>query len=93
MSATGSVTIVVADAVVPENRAMPFGKMMSATEHDGMFHEEEAMRLPFSVLTYGTASLYVGALDAAVEMIRERMETSSGQNSPPRKERSLMRVR
>ncbi len=93
MSATGSVTIVVADAVVPENRAMPFGKMMSATEHDGMFHEEEAMRLPFSVLTYGTASLYVGALDAAVEMMRERMETSSGQNSPPRKERSLMRVR
>jgi len=45
------------------------------------------------VLTYGTASLYVGALDAAVEMMRERMETSSGQNSPPRKERSLMRVR
>ena len=93
MSATGSVTIVATDALVPSGWAMPFGKMMSATDHDGLFHEEEAMRLPFSVLTYGTASLYVGALDAAVEMMRERMETSSGQNSPPRKERSLMRVR
>ena len=93
MSATGSVTIVATDALVPSGWSMPFGKMMSATDHDGLFHEEEAMRLPFSVLTYGTASLYVGALDATVEMMRERMETSSGQNSPPRKERSLMRVR
>jgi len=93
MSATGSITIVAADAVVPENRVMPFQKMMSATDHDGMFHEDEAMRLPFSVLTYGTASLYVGALDAAVEIMRERMETASGQNSPPRRERSIMRVR
>jgi 3-hydroxy-9,10-secoandrosta-1,3,5(10)-triene-9,17-dione monooxygenase len=93
MSATGSVTIVAKDAVVPESWAMPFQKMMSATDHDGMFHEEEAMRLPFSVLTYGTASLYVGAVDAAVEMMRARMDTASGQNSPPRKERSIMRVR
>jgi 3-hydroxy-9,10-secoandrosta-1,3,5(10)-triene-9,17-dione monooxygenase len=93
MSATGSVTIVATNAVIPARSAMPFRKMMSATDHDGMFHEDEAMRLPFSVLTYGTASLYVGALDAAVEIMRDRMETSSGQNSPPRKERSLMRVR
>lgn len=93
MAATGSVSIEATGAVVAENRLMPFQKMMSATDHEGMFHEEVAMRLPFSVLTYGTASLYVGALDAAVAMMRERMETSSGQNSPPRKERSIMRVR
>ena len=93
MAATGSVTIVANGAVVPDRWTMPFEKMMSATDHDGMFHEEEAMRLPFSVLTYATASLYVGALDAAVEMMRVRMETASGQNSPPRKERPLMRVR
>jgi alkylation response protein AidB-like acyl-CoA dehydrogenase len=93
MAATGSVSIVATGAVVPEDCAMPFQKMMSATDHDGMFHEETAMRLPFSALTYGTASLYVGALDAAVEIMRERMETSSGQNSPPRKDRSIMRVR
>jgi 3-hydroxy-9,10-secoandrosta-1,3,5(10)-triene-9,17-dione monooxygenase len=93
MVATGSVSIRAEGAVVPESWAMAFQKMMSATDHDGMFHEELVMRLPFSALTYGTASLYVGALDAAVEMMRERMETSSGQNSPPRKERSIMRVR
>jgi alkylation response protein AidB-like acyl-CoA dehydrogenase len=93
MAATGSVSIMAAGAVVPESWALSFHKMMSATDHDGVFHEEMVMRLPFSALTYGTASLYVGALDAAVEMMRERMETSSGQNSPPRKERSIMRVR
>jgi alkylation response protein AidB-like acyl-CoA dehydrogenase len=93
MAATGSVSIVATDAVVPDSWALSFQQMMSATDHDGVFHEESVMRLPFSALTYGTASLYVGALDAAVEMMRERMETSSGQNSPPRKERSIMRVR
>ena len=93
MSATGSVTIIAKDAVVPASFAVPFQKMMSATDHDGMFHEEAVMRLPFSVLTFGTASLYVGALDAAVEMMRERMETASGPASPPRKERPIMRVR
>ena len=93
MAATGSVSIVATDAVVPERWTMPFQKLMSATDHYGLFHEEDTIRLPFSVLTYGTASLYVGALDAAVEMMRERLETASGQNSPPRKERSIMRVR
>jgi 3-hydroxy-9,10-secoandrosta-1,3,5(10)-triene-9,17-dione monooxygenase len=93
MAATGSVSIVAKGAVVPETWALSFQKMMSATDHDGAFHQELVMRLPFSALTYGTASLYVGALDAAVEMMRERMETASGQNSPPRKERSIMRVR
>jgi alkylation response protein AidB-like acyl-CoA dehydrogenase len=93
MAATGSVTIVADGAVVPESWAMPFQRMMSATDHDGMFHEEEVMRLPFSVLTFATASLYVGALDAAVDIMRGRMETASGPNSPPRKERPIMRVR
>lgn len=92
MAATGSVTIEAKGAMVPANRAMPFAKMMSADDHDGTFHEEEVMRLPFSVLTFATASLYVGALDAGVEMARERMDTASGVNSPPRKERSIARV-
>ena len=93
MAATGSVTIAATDAVVSESWAIPFGKAMSATDREGTFHEEEAMRLPFSALTFATASLYVGALDAAVEMARERLNTASGVNSPPRIERPLARVR
>jgi 3-hydroxy-9,10-secoandrosta-1,3,5(10)-triene-9,17-dione monooxygenase len=93
MAATGSVTIAATDAVVPESWALPFAKAMSATDHEGTFHEEEVMRLPFSALTFATASLYVGALDAAVEMARERLHTASGDNSPPRIERPLARVR
>ena len=93
MTATGSVTIAATDAVVPESWAIPFAKAMSATDRDGTIHEEEAMRLPFSALTFATASLYVGALDAAVEMARERLNTASGVNSPPRIERPLARVR
>jgi alkylation response protein AidB-like acyl-CoA dehydrogenase len=93
MSATESVTIVADDAVIPETWAMPFAKMMSATDHEGMFHQEEVMRLPFSALTSAISSLYVGALDAAVEITRERLNTASGFNSPPRIERPHARVR
>lgn len=93
MAATGSVTIEAKGAVVPESWAMPFGKMMSATDHEGTFHDEDVMRLPFSVLTFAISSLYVGALDAAVEIARERLHTASGVNSPPRIERPLARVR
>jgi 3-hydroxy-9,10-secoandrosta-1,3,5(10)-triene-9,17-dione monooxygenase len=93
MSATESVTIVAKDAVIPENWAMPFAKMMSATDHEGAFHEEEVMRLPFSALKFAISSLYVGALDAAVEMTRERLNTASGYNSPLRIERPHARVR
>lgn len=92
MCATGSVTIEAKDAVVPESWTIAFGRAMSATDHDGTFHDEEVMRLPFSSLTFCSASLYVGALDAAVEMARERMNIASGQNSPPRMERPLARV-
>ncbi len=93
MAATGSVTIVAKDAVVPASWALPFGKMMSATDHEGTFHDEEVMRMPFSALKYAISSLYVGALDAAVEMTRERLNSASGVNSPPRIERPLARVR
>ena len=93
MAATGSVTIVATDAVVPESWALPFGKMMSATDHEGTFHEEEVMRLPFSALKSAISALYVGALDAAVEITRERLNTASGVNSPPRIERPLARMR
>ena len=93
MSATESVTIVAKDAVISDTWAMPFAKMMSATDHEGMFHDEEVMRLPFSALTSAISSLYVGALDAAVEISRERLNSASGFNSPPRIERPHARVR
>ncbi len=93
MAATGSVTIAATNAVVPENWALSFGKMMSATDHEGTFHEEEVMRLPFSALKSAISALYVGALDAAVEITRERLNTASGVNSPPRIERPLARMR
>ena len=93
MAATGSVSIEAKGAEVPESWAMPFAKMMSATDHEGMFHDEEVMRFPFSVLTFAITSLYVGALDAAVEITRERMHSASGVNSPPRIDRPLARMR
>lgn len=93
MAATGSVTIAAKGAMVPESWVMSFDKVMSATDHAGTFHEEEVMRLPFSALTFATASLYVGALDAAVEMTKERLDGSSGPGGPPRIERPLARVR
>ncbi|WP_099021564.1 acyl-CoA dehydrogenase family protein [Mycolicibacterium palauense] len=93
MAATGSVTIEAKDALVPETWAMPFGKMMSATDHDGVFHDEDVMRMPFSVLKSAISALHVGALDAAVEMTRERLFSSAGVNSPRRIDRPLARMR
>jgi alkylation response protein AidB-like acyl-CoA dehydrogenase len=93
MAATASVTIVAKDVVIPDTWALPFGQMMSASDHEGTFHEEEVMRLPFSVMTTAISSLYVGALDAAVEISRERMTSASGINSAPRIERPMARMR
>lgn len=44
-------------------------------------------------MTSAISSLYVGALDAAVEISRERLNSASGVNSPPRIERPHARVR
>ncbi len=70
MAATGSVSIEAKGVEVPENWAMPFAKMMSATDHEGMFHDEEVMRLPFSVLTF---AIYIA--------IRWRARRRSGNNT------------
>ena len=73
MSATGSVTIA-ADAVfVPDARAMPVDRLLHPTGHPGNFHDHDTYRLPFSALAVCTASIYVGALDAGVELARERL--------------------
>ena len=93
MVATGSVTIATDGAFVPEAYGLPFGVLMSATDHPGAVHEEEVYRFPFSALTLATVSLYVGALDAAVELARAGLEKSSGPASPPRIERPAMRAR
>ena len=93
MAATGSVTITAVDAAVPQSWAIPFGAAMSANDHQGTFHEDEVMHLPFSTLRYGLSSLCVGALDAAVEITRERLGCASGVNSPPRIERPAARLR
>jgi 3-hydroxy-9,10-secoandrosta-1,3,5(10)-triene-9,17-dione monooxygenase len=93
MAATGSVTITAIDAIVPDSWAIPFGAAMSAHDHPGTFHEDEVMHLPFSALRYGLSSLCVGALDAAVEIARERLGGASGVNSPPRIERPAARLR
>jgi len=93
MAATGSVTITATDAVVPQTWVIPFGAAMSANDHHGTFHEDEVVHLPFSALRYGLSSLCVGALDAAVEIARERLNGASGVNSPPRIERAAARLR
>ncbi|OJZ68368.1 hypothetical protein BRW64_01945 [Mycolicibacterium diernhoferi] len=93
MAATGSVSIEVKDALVPESWALPFGQMMSAADHGGTFHEEDVMRMPFSVLSLSMSAMFVGALDAGVEIARERLNAFAGVNSPPRIERPLARLK
>lgn len=93
MAATGSVTISATGAVVPRTWAISFSAAMSANDHEGTFHDDEVVHLPFSALRYGMSSLCVGALDAAVEIARDRIQAASGVNSPPRIERPAARLR
>lgn len=76
MVATGSVTIATKNTFVPDGWGIEIKRLMSATGHAGTFHAEEVYRQSFSVLAMGTASLCLGALDAAVELGRERLRTS-----------------
>jgi alkylation response protein AidB-like acyl-CoA dehydrogenase len=92
MAATGSVTIVADSVFVPEARVLAVVDLMHPTEHPGSFHEEQAYRLPFSALALTTASIYLGALDAGVELGREWLQRSSGPGDVPRIERQMMRV-
>jgi alkylation response protein AidB-like acyl-CoA dehydrogenase len=92
MAATGSVTIGADGVFVADDWGLELDRLMSPTEHCGTFHEEEVYRFPFSALTIATPSLYVGALDAAVEIARGRLEIASGP-SVPRIERPAARVR
>jgi alkylation response protein AidB-like acyl-CoA dehydrogenase len=93
MAATGSATIVADEVFVADAWGLPFSILMSATEHFCTVHDEEVYHFPFSALTLATVSLYLGALDAAVEIARGRLSSASGPASPPRIERAAMRVR
>lgn len=76
MSATGSVTIAADNVLVADSWHWDIGKLMSATDHPGAFHEDVAYRLPFSSLTMVAPSLSLGALDRAVDLAREKLPRS-----------------
>ena len=76
MVATGSVTIAANNTFVPDGWGIEIKRLMSATGHAGTFHAEDIYRQSFSVLSMGTPSLCLGALDAAVNLGRERLRTS-----------------
>ena len=93
MVATGSVSIAAREVFVAEAWTMETGRLLSAADHAGTFHEEEVYRFPFSALTLATASLYLGALDAGVELARQGLARSSGPASEARIERPAARIR
>lgn len=76
MTATGSCTISADKVFVGDAWCAPIPDLMSPTNHHGVNHEEEVHRFPFSTLLMASPSLYLGALDYAVELARERLETS-----------------
>ena len=76
MVATGSVTIATKNTFVPDGSGIEIARLMSSTGHCGTFHAEDIYRQSFSVLSMSTPSICLGALDAAVELGRERLRTS-----------------
>jgi 3-hydroxy-9,10-secoandrosta-1,3,5(10)-triene-9,17-dione monooxygenase len=92
MVATGSVTIATKNTFVPDGWGIEIRKLMSATGHAGTFHTEDIYRQSFSVLSMSVPSISLGALDAAVELGRERLRTSQPFGIP-RIERIPSRIR
>ena len=76
MTATGSCTISADNVFVGDAWCAPVPSLMSPTDHHGVIHEEEVHRFPFSTLLMVSPSLYLGAMDWAIELARERLETS-----------------
>jgi 3-hydroxy-9,10-secoandrosta-1,3,5(10)-triene-9,17-dione monooxygenase len=92
MVATGSVTIATKNTFVPDGWGIEIRKLMSATGHGGTFHAEDIYRQSFSVLSMAVPSISLGALDAAVELGREKLRTSKPFGIP-RIERVPSRIR
>jgi 3-hydroxy-9,10-secoandrosta-1,3,5(10)-triene-9,17-dione monooxygenase len=92
MVATGSVTIATKDTFVPDGWGIEIRKLMSGTGHGGTFHEEDIYRQSFSVLSMAVPSISLGALDAAVDLGREKLRTSKPFRIP-RIERVPSRIR
>ena len=76
MTATGSCTVSADNVFVADAWCAPIPNLMSPTDHHGTIHEEEVHSFPFSTLLMVSPSLYLGALDWAVELARGRLETS-----------------
>ncbi len=76
MSATGSCTVSADNVFVGDAWCAPVPSLMSPTDHHGTIHEEEVHQFPFSTLLMVSPSLYLGALDWAIELARGKLETS-----------------
>ncbi len=76
MTATGSCTVSADKVFVADAWCAPIPALMAPLSPEQALHEEEAHRYPFSTLLMASPSLYLGALDWAVEIARERLETS-----------------
>jgi 3-hydroxy-9,10-secoandrosta-1,3,5(10)-triene-9,17-dione monooxygenase len=92
MVATGSVTIATNNTFVLDGWGIEIKKLMSATGHAGTFHPEDIYHQSFSVLSMAVPSISLGALDAAVELGREKLGTSKPFGIP-RIERVPSRIR
>jgi alkylation response protein AidB-like acyl-CoA dehydrogenase len=92
MVATGSVTVAVDDVFVPDGWGMELGAVVSATGHYGMEHTEAIYRYSFGALGTSNLSIGIGALDRALEICREKLETSRPMGVA-RIDRSTSRIR
>jgi alkylation response protein AidB-like acyl-CoA dehydrogenase len=92
MSATGSITIAAKNVFVRDGWTYDVPKLMAPVGHHGNIHPEEAHQYPFTALMMAPISLTIGALDAAVELTKERLKTVK-RIGAPLIDRPLARIR
>jgi alkylation response protein AidB-like acyl-CoA dehydrogenase len=93
MSATGSITIAATDVFVADGWHCDINVLTRADGYPAAgLHEELAYRLPFTALLMVSLSPCLGGLDRAVELAREKLNTSMPLGIP-RIERPAARIR
>lgn len=76
MSATGSITVAAQDLFVPSARALPIRTIVSTKSAEDAIHPEPAYRLSYGALGLTNASSCIGGLEAALEISKEKYQTS-----------------
>jgi alkylation response protein AidB-like acyl-CoA dehydrogenase len=94
MAATGSSSVTGEAVFVPERRSIRMEDFFSVDRHHGVMYEETIMRYPpYASLGMMVTAVALGAAEAAVELVRDRLSSTTAFGGTPRIQLPMSRDR